>query len=125
MKTQIFAYKGWLGATTDLENGKFINNPKEQGQLGCVVHTSEIEISKEAKDIIREAKREGGSFAGLMLTKHADGSGASIGLMGFWKHNYGTEPMIGRVCDLSILDDMPETDVPVPEDYKEFVDKQT
>ena len=28
MKTKIFAYKNAIGATTDLDNGIFLNNPK-------------------------------------------------------------------------------------------------
>lgn len=30
MKTKIFAYKGHLGAETNIEEGKFINDPKLQ-----------------------------------------------------------------------------------------------
>lgn len=123
VKTQIFTYKGNLGATTDLNNGKFINNPKAGGQLGCVIDTKEIEITKEAKQMIRQARREGGSFAAMMLTKHSDGSGSSIGLMGFWKHHYGKEVSIGRDCDMSILDDCLETNIEAPQDYKDYIDK--
>lgn len=122
MKTKIFEYKGNLAANTDLENGKFINNPKEGGQLGCVVHTNEIEITKAAKDLIKKARRESGSFAPLMLTKHADDSGSSIGLFGFWKHNFGKDFTIGRDCDLSILEDCTEIEMEAPEDYKTFID---
>ncbi len=122
VKTKIFAYKGNLGATTDLDKGKFLNDPKAGGQLGCVIHVDEVIISKEAKDIIRGARRTGGSFAGLMLTKHSDGSGASIGLGGFGKHHFGTDVEIGRTCDKTILDKMPDSEVEAPQDYKDFID---
>ncbi len=126
MKTaQIFAYKGNLGATTDIENGKFINDIQSPGQLGCVIHTSEIQITKEAKAIIKNARREGGSFAGLMLTKHSDNSGSSIGLMVFGKHHYGTDVTIGRDCEKSVLDDCEEIDMEAPEDYKQFIDSKS
>jgi len=123
MRTKIFSYKGVIGAETHLKKGKFINNPLSKGQLGCVIHTKEIDITKEAKDLIRNAPREGGSFAPIMLTRHADGSGSSIGIMGFWKHAFAGEDLcIGRDCDISVLDDCTEVDMEVPADFKEFVD---
>lgn len=126
MKTAlIFAYKGNVGATTDIENGKFINDVNGSGQLGCVIHTSEVSITKEAKEIIKSARREGGSFAELMLTKHADGSGSSIGLFGFGKHHFGTDFTIGRTCDISVLDDCEEAKIEIPEDYKKFIDSNS
>ena len=124
MKTKIFAYRGCIGAETDLENGKFLNDPKSGGQLGCVISTTEIDITKEAKELIRNAPREGGSFAPIMLTKHDDGSGSSIGLMGFWKHCFAGEDLcIGRTCEKEVLDDCNETVMEIPEDFIEFVDK--
>jgi hypothetical protein len=33
MRTQIFAYKGIVAAITDLEDGKFLNDPLAGGQL--------------------------------------------------------------------------------------------
>ncbi len=125
MKTKIFAYKGHVAAVTDLKEGVFLNKPLEAGQLGCVVHTTEAEITQEAKDAIKQNHhREGGSFASMMLTKHADGSGSSIGLMGHGKHYFGTNPDIGRDCDLSVLDDIAVVEMEVPADYKEFIDGQ-
>jgi hypothetical protein len=100
-----------------------------QGQLGCVISTSEIQITKEAKEIISNAKREGGSFAELMLTKH-EGIGAdehgksSIGIFGFGKVLLGKDFKIGRDCDKSVLDDCEEVEIEVPQDFKDFIDKE-
>lgn len=124
MKTRIFAYKGNLGATTDLENGKFLNDLTKPDQLGCVIDTKEVEITKDAKELIKKAKREGGSFAEIMLTKHTAG-GSSIGLLGFGKHQFGKDFNIGRDCDLSVLDDCIEmNDDIIPEDYKIFINSK-
>ncbi len=122
---KIFAYKGNVGIDVE-DTGKFINDPFAEGQLGAVIATSEVEISKEAKDIIRKAKREGGSFAEFMLTKHEDQGlqygKSSIGVMGLGKIHLGTDFKIGRTCTTSILDDCTEVPNQVPEDYKEFID---
>ena len=124
MRTKIFSYKGIIGAKTDLDKGQFINDPKAKGQLGCVISTTEIDITKEAKEILKNAPREGGSFSSIMLTKHSDGSGASIGLMGGWKHLFsGEDLMIGRDCDTSILDDCNEVKIEIPEEFKKVIDK--
>ncbi|NCQ52140.1 hypothetical protein GW796_09660 [archaeon] len=122
----IFAYKNNLGMIVSPE-GKFINDPFAPGQLGAVISTNEVGISKEAKDLIKKAKRDGGSFAELMLTKH-EGSAieshgkSSIGVLGMGYVHLGTEFSIGRTCNLSVLEDCTEVENDIPEDYKSFVD---
>jgi len=44
MRTKIFAYKSILAAETDLEGGKFLNNPANDSEMGCVVPVNEIDI---------------------------------------------------------------------------------
>ena len=122
----IFAYNGNLGMIINAE-GKFINDPFSPGQLGAVISTNEVEISKEAKELIKKANREGGSFAELMLTTHADSSveshgKSSIGVMGMGYVHLGTNFSIGRTCSLSALEDCTEVENNPPEDYKAFVD---
>lgn len=122
---KIFAYKGNVGIDVD-DTGTFINDPFAEYQLGAVIATSEVEISKEAKDIIRKAKREGGSFAEFMLTEHEDTDPkygkSSIAVMGLGKIHLGNDFKIGRLCTPSVLDDCTEVPNEVPEDYKEFFD---
>jgi hypothetical protein len=122
MKTKIFAYKNNLGAITDMENGVFLNRPLDPGQLGCVVPSTEVEITREAVSLIRNAHRSGGSFADIMLTRHAVGTGSSIGLIGCGLHHFGSDFEISRTCDLSVLDDMTITEDEAPESYREFID---
>lgn len=126
MKTAfIFAYKGHLGAEVDVD-GKFLNSPTSPGQLGAVIDTKEVEITQEARDLIKSLGREGGSFAGLMLTKMADGSGSNIGILGLGKVNMGCPPdlKIGRTCDKEVVDDCELVDREVPEDYRKFIDEK-
>jgi len=124
MRTKIFEYKGVLGAKTDLDNGKFINDPKGERQLGCVIDTCEIDITVGARQLLLNALKEDGSFAPITLIRHEDGSGSSIGLLGFWKHLFNGEDIcIGRDCDKSILYDCNEvSEMEIPEKFKEAVD---
>lgn len=118
MKTKIFAYKGILGAETDLENGVFLNNPKASGQLGCVIPIEEIEITQEAIDLLKKAPREKGSFAPITLME------TSIGLLGFQKHLFkGEDLCIGRDCKLSTLDKLTVVDY-IPDDFKQYIDEE-
>jgi hypothetical protein len=124
---KIFAYKGNVGVTVDPE-GKFINDPFAEGQLGAVISTSEVEISKEAKDIIYAADREGGSFAELMLTEH-EGPGlkygkSSIAVPGIGYIHLGNDFKIGRTCVKNVVEDATEVPNDVPQDYKDFIDSE-
>lgn len=124
---KFFEYNGFVGATTDIENGVFLNDLKSSGQMGCVVHTNFVVMSEAAKKLIMNANREGGSFSNLMLTRHADNSGASVGVLGFYNHfisNSNRTISIGRDCDKSILDSIKVEDVEAPDDFKEFIDSE-
>ena len=125
VKTIIFAHNGHVGAETNVEKGKFINDPTAQGQLGCVIHSDEVKITPEAKEIMKSNyDREGGSFAGVMLTVHADGSGSSLGLMGSGKHYLGEKITYGRDCEISVVDDFTVEEFETPEDFKEFINSK-
>lgn len=122
---KFFAYKGNVGVEIDPE-GKFINDPFAAGELGAVISTAEIEMSKEAKDIINAADHEGGSFAQLMLTQH-EGEGlkfgqSSIGIIGMGKVHLGSTFKIGRTCTKSVLEHCAVVQNSVPADYMEFID---
>jgi hypothetical protein len=129
MTVEIFAHKGYVGADINM-NGKFINDPKAPTQLGCVIDTAHVKISPEAVRIIKTAKREGGSFAELMLSKHSplanpDFGKSSIGIVGGGKVMIGKEKqiMIGRDCDLSVLHDCSIEEFEAPDDFKCFVEE--
>ena len=111
-----------------IESGEFINDPGGKGQMGCVIRSDNVDITKEAKELLRNAPREGGSFSTVMLTVHdesiqeRDGR-SSLGLMGFHKHLLiGEDLMLGRDCDTSALDDMNEVEMEIPEDFKTMLD---
>ena len=129
MRTKIFAYKGVIGAETDLDNGIFLNDPKSEGQLGVVVPVEEIDITPDAVFLLKSAPKEGGSFAPIMLTLHSNAadteSKASIGLFGFWKHLFrGSDLCIGRTCNTSVLELCNITDIEIPKEFIEVVDSE-
>lgn len=128
---QIFSYKNYVGALSDIENGNFINDINDGMQLGVVVKSQEIEITSLAIDAIKNVKRAPGTFAPIMVTKSdpsvVDQYGEyTIALFGFRKHAFSMDDeMISRDCDLTGLDTLTiNDDIEIPQDFKEFVDEQ-
>lgn len=129
MKTKIFAYKNYLGIESSEDAEGMIAKPGN-GNIGVVVMTGSCEITPEAKGMLKNAKREGGSFAPFMLTKHADPD-AGFGKSSFgWLGSYiagapASEVLVGRDCNKEVLDDMIEVkDMVLPEGFIQFVDSE-
>lgn len=125
----IFEYAGDLGAESDMANGTFLNDVTSDTQLGVVVAVEEVTISQEAIDVIRNAQREGGSFACMMLTKHSPeasdehSTSASIGMLGRGYHWIKSgEAVLGRTCDISVLDMMKVVPNNPPEEFMAAVE---
>jgi hypothetical protein len=126
---QMFYYNNFIGAVSDIDNGNFINDPTSEGQLGCVLRLDEIEVTSEVVEHLKNAKREGGSFASIMLTKLHPSvvemyGEYSIGIMGFYKHAFNlNDNIISRDCDLTGLDHITiNDDIEIPPDFMEYVD---
>ena len=114
---KVFSHKHVIGVTIDVENGTFLNDPTQAGQLGCVIPIAEIVITPEAKELLRNAKREGGSFAPNMIMND------SIGFLGFSHCAFDTtEPVISRDCILATLDLLKTEAIEVPTDFIEYVE---
>lgn len=127
LSIKFFSYKGHIGANSDLENGKFLNDPKAGGQLGVVSLVENIGLPDEVKLLIlKKYKREGGSFANMMLTTATSGN-QNIGILGHGCHIVTTENkdvMISRDCDLEVLDNCIIIENNPPEDFKKWIDEK-
>ena len=124
---KFFEYKGHIGANSDLENGKFLNDPKAPGQLGVISLVENIGLPNEVKLLIlKKYRREGGSFANMMLTTSTS-SNQSIGILGHNCHLITTENkdvMISHDCDLQVLDNCVIIENNPPEDFKQLIDEK-
>ncbi len=124
MNTLIFEYKGFIGATTDTKNGEFINDINSSNEFGCVIASKNVDISPEAKKLIKETHIRGtDDLEPLMFWKDSDGF-SYIGIMGFERHNLGNPVTISHDSDLSVLDGLNEVDIDAPDEYKIFIDKK-
>lgn len=116
--TRVFAHLGIIGVQTDITSGTFLNDPTAEGQMGCVVPLENVVMTTEAKDLLRSAKREGGSFAAIMIDTK------TFAHMGFSHVMFdANENLISRDCDLSGLDLIAEDLEPVPEGFITAVEK--
>lgn len=121
----IYAHNNSVGATSDLENGTFINDFKADGQMGLVVAVENISITSKALELMKNNHtRAGGSFSCIMVTRCDDGS-SNIGVMGFGLHGISIdEPTeFSRDCDLTVLDEIEvDDDMTIPADFIAFID---
>lgn len=112
MKTKIFEYKGHVGIQA---GDKFINDPDQPGQLGCLVDISEIEISKEAFDVLKTVKKSHDAIGDVMAF------GTTFGWMGGYKYLLHPKAEGDRDYEPSILESR-ITEVEIPDDFKKVVD---
>lgn len=128
MKTlQIFEYNSEVGATSDVENGTFLNDPDGPNQLGVVVSVEDAVISPAALAIMKNnCAYDGGSFAAVMLTEANDNQKSSIGIMGYGKHKLTNEQglvVYSRDCRPPVLDEIEVSDdIEVPQEFKDYID---
>ena len=54
MRTQVFAYKGYVGIESDFNAEGLINNPAGDGQLGFVVDAAFVDIHPDALEILKK-----------------------------------------------------------------------
>ncbi len=123
----IYAHNGSVGATSDLENGSFLNDFKADGQMGLVVAVENVSITSKALELMKtNHTRAGGSFSGIMVTRSASESHPnSIGVMGFGLHGIaiGGPTEFSRDCDLTVLDEIEvDDDMTIPADFIAFID---
>lgn len=126
---RFFEYKGAIGALSDLSDPtQYINDITEPNQMGVLIESGKVGMPTEVIELFKNNfKREGGSFAGIMLTKHSDGK-ASIGILGGGSHlicNPKETIFISRDCDLSVLDLCQTVKNEPPEGFIAHVDSIT
>lgn len=130
LKVRVFVYGGFIGIDMDIEklgakDGEqvvafpegLLNRPFDKGQLGFVVSPKDVIVSKEAKQCICDAGREGGSFAEIMVDE------SSFAWMGgiktFFPVSGDNAFKLGRLCEPEFLY---VGEVEVPESFKSFID---
>lgn len=118
MKTQVFAYKGVLGAKTDLDKGKFLYDPYEKNRVGLDISLDEIEITQEAIDLLNSLPIDTRNFSFFAVYRDC------ISIIGFWSHFIAGEDLyLNRHCDLTELNKLTPTDIELPKEFVEAVEK--
>lgn len=123
----VFAHRNHIGIQIEPDT-PFINDPTEPGQMGVVVALADVAMTESAKDLLRSAKREPGSFAPIMLTKHNDPIKFGPGSIGVLTKRpivlfQPEDILIGRDCDTSVLDDITVLKGDIPQGFKDGVDE--
>lgn len=84
MKTKVFAHKGIIGISSD-ENADGVIAKFGNGNIGCVCDASQVEISKEAFDLLLTIPRGRDSLGDIDVFKANDGMVIFAWLGGYLK----------------------------------------
>lgn len=115
--TKIFAYNGRVG----IEAGdKFINDPTQEGQLGCVVDLKDVIISREALGILMKIGKSLDSIGDVMCWECDNGQQCFAWLGGF-KHLVHMRAEGDRDYDPTLLESRIKK-VDPPKDFIDYID---
>lgn len=122
MRTSIFAYKGIIGILSSPEAEGLIAKPGN-GNLGCVLDASKIDISIEALELLKTIRRGRGGLGEIDIFKAGDTKVIFGWLGGYMKLFKPSEIETSRDYDPSLL--VSSEDVIIPEDFKKVVESIT
>ena len=118
MKTTVFQHKGMIGILSSPDAEGFIAKPGN-GNLGCVVDASQVEISKDALDLLKTIPR-GHDGLGEIESFKAGDKNVFGWLGGYMKAFRPADIETSRDYNPSIL--TATEGVEVPKEFKDFVD---
>jgi hypothetical protein len=72
VRTQVFAYKGFVGIKSDVKAEGLINDPMKPGQLGFVVNAASVDIQPEALDLLKQVKKSGDDIGEVDVFESSD-----------------------------------------------------
>ena len=72
MRTKVFAYKGVIGIESSVDAEGLLNKPLESGQLGFVLNSKCVDISKEALELLKKVKPSGDDIGDVDIFKADD-----------------------------------------------------
>lgn len=73
MKTQVFAYRGYVGIMCPKENAEgLINDPNKPGQLGIAVNAESVEFSPDAVDLLKTVERSNDDLGDVDMFETTD-----------------------------------------------------
>jgi hypothetical protein len=72
MRTQVFAYKGWVGISSGVEAEGLLNKPMDAGQLGFVVDAAFVDISSEAFELLKQVPKSNDDLGEVDIFKSTD-----------------------------------------------------
>ena len=121
MRTQVFAYKGFIGIVSAAKAEGILNSPLEPGQLGFVVDASFVDVSAEALELLKTVPGSSDDL-GEVDVFEAQGKIIFSWLGGPWKMFKPTEVSSSSIYEPTLLKAC--EGVVVPQDFINFVDRK-
>lgn len=126
MRTQVYAYKGFLGVNSFPFADGMIASPITGMKIGCVIEKSCVDVSPEALELIRKIPVNEEYMPAIDLIDHPNKEGVQL-LFFASDGGYKSAYVPGQVCVLPTLnvDELPVTDgVEVPQEFIDFIEKK-
>lgn len=73
MRTQVFAYKGFIGIKSDVKAEGLLNNPMKPGQLGFIIKSECVDIQPKALDLLKTIPKSCDAIGDVDIEKYSDG----------------------------------------------------
>ena len=120
MRTQVFAYKGFVGIESSHEAEGLLNCPSQLGQLGFVLDANFVDVSPEACELLKKVQRSGHDLGDINVFK-ADNGSVIFSWLGRDTALIDVDKATGSsTYDASLL--KPCSDVKIPQDFIDYVD---
>ena len=125
---RFFIYRDCIAATSDIENGTFLNEVKfrKNKECGIIVALKNVLMPKEVKDAILARYECDNSVAKISIycNQESEEKIKSLFLLGFGNHLIATDGfnvIIDENTDLKLLDEVPECDNVVPPEFMTYI----
>jgi hypothetical protein len=121
VKTNVFAYKGFVGIESSLQANGLLNSPAEPGQLGFVLDAAHVNFSPEAVEELKKVKRSGDDLGEVDIFEASEGR-VIFGWLGGPLKAFKPELIEGSNSYDASLIKASEEPVAIPVEFKEFID---
>jgi hypothetical protein len=119
--TQCFYYRGHVGIISDYKADGVLASPANKGNIGFVTEMEKLQISQEAVDFLKKLPKGRGGFGELDIFE--SGKSAIFSWLGDCKVIITTTTVTTRDYNPHLLKQAKIMEVPIPDDFKAYVDK--
>jgi hypothetical protein len=121
VKTNVFAYKGFIGIESSPEAEGLMNDPTHPRELGFILDAAHVNFSPEAVEELKKVKKSGDDLGEIDIFEASEGR-VIFGWLGGPLKAFKPELIEGSKSYDASLIKASEKPVAIPVEFKEFID---